>query len=519
MTSPVSLLPPLAGAFLPPANPVALSDDEQRLVTGLSTKLSMLTPEMLLRNAYYNGTQRLTNLGISVPQQLAGVRTVVDWPRGCIDPVVARCGLDGFRMPKSTDVDDELAQHWQANDMDAELPVCLLDSMIYGRGWVIVGSPDKPGDSPVITVESPLNLAATWDPRTRAVTAAYQAYEVEGVFRAVLYLPDVTISMSRDQQRNDWRIDNRDEHKFGEVPVVPFRNRARSGQWEGVSEITAAIMSTTDSACRSLLGMEIAREFYSIPHRYVLGANEDAFLDAQGNKKTALDMAMNKFLGLERDDAGQLPQVGQFEAFDPSVFTKIIDEHAQLMSSYTGFPPSYFGQTTTANPASADAIRTALDGLVTRAFMEIRQAASPTQRVGRLVWRFANGGKPVTDEVRRLVTDWNDPSPVTPLATSQALTMQSGAGMIPPASDVTLKKAGWTAIERDRLEQDRAADEAQQIETELAKSLEARLARTDKAIASDLGAPTTAPVLPGAPPVVPPKPTGPPPTAAAAQRP
>jgi predicted pyridoxine 5'-phosphate oxidase superfamily flavin-nucleotide-binding protein len=51
-------------------------------------------------------------------------------------------------------------------------------------------------------------------------------------------------------------------------------------------------------------------------------------------------MAMNKFLAIERDEEGNhMPQVGQFQAFDPSVFTKIIDEHAQLMASYTGSRP------------------------------------------------------------------------------------------------------------------------------------------------------------------------------------
>jgi hypothetical protein len=54
---------------------------------------------------------------------------------------------------------------------------------------------------------------------------------------------------------------------------------------KGVSEITAAIMNTTDSACRSLLGMEIAREFYSVPHRFVLGVNEGHFIERAGQRE------------------------------------------------------------------------------------------------------------------------------------------------------------------------------------------------------------------------------------------
>jgi hypothetical protein len=69
------------------------------------------------------------------------------------------------------------------------------------------------------------------------------------------------------------------------VPVVRFPNRSRVRDREGRSEITPAIMNTTDSACRSLLGMEIAREFYSVPHRYVLGASESDFQDSRATRR------------------------------------------------------------------------------------------------------------------------------------------------------------------------------------------------------------------------------------------
>ena len=500
MTAPgVSLLPEFAGATFPAPSIPGLSDDEQRLVIGLSTKLTYLSTEMLIRNAYYDGTQRLQDLGISIPPQLAGVRTVVDWPRICVDPLVQRCIVDGFRLPDATDVDDELWQHWQANDLDAEFPLCALDALALGRGYMIIGSPDRPGDSPVITVESPLNCSVTWDPRTRRNTAAYQAYEAEGVFRAVLYTPNQTISMSRELSGNGWSVDDRDQHRFGEVPVVRFVNRARSAQREGRSEITPAIMNTTDSACRSLLGMEIAREFYSIPHRYILGAQESDFVDAAGNAKTAMQLTMSKFLAFERDEEGNVPQVGQFAAFDPSVFTKIVDEHAQLMASFTGYPPSYFGLTSTANPASADAIRVSENGVVKRAELKQRQFSGGLQDAMRLVWRFANGGAELPPELRRLKTDWEPASTATPAATTDAMFKQVSMGAIPATSDVTLKALGWSAVDRARLAQDRALDPGASLLAELYHSLGAKEARVDNTVARDInpslakGAPVVGP--------------------------
>ena len=503
MSSPMtSLLPPMTGALVAPPNAVALTDDEQQLISGLAAKLMLQSTQMMIRNAYYDGTQRLFQLGISIPPQLAGIRTVVDWPRICIDPLVQRCVVDGFRLPTETDIDDELQQHWQANNMDAEAPLCFLDSLIYGRGYMIVGAPDLPGDSPVVTVESPLNMTLNWDPRTRATTAAYQCYEVEGIFRAALYLPDQTIFMSRDQA-NPWVIDDRDQHGFGEVPVVRFSNRQRASDREGRSEITPAVMNTTDSACRSLLGMEIAREFYSIPHRYVLGAKQSDFIDADGNAKTALGMAMSKFIAFERDSAGNAPTVGQFTAFDPSVFTKIIDEHAQLMASYTQFPPDWFGQVSKSNPASADAIRSAQDGVNRRAVQVQEQFSTPLECVQGLVWRFANNGDPLPKPMARLETDWVDVATQTPTATSQALAAQEQMGAIPAQSDVVLKKLGWSAVDRARLAIDRKAEPDASLLAELGTALEPKNARVVTSVEKDIAAP---PLDPTAPVVQPPKP-------------
>lgn len=487
----VSLLPPLSGHFLPPASPVSgVTDDERALISGLQNKMSFLSLQMLTAQQYYDGTQPLANLGISIPQGLSGIRTVVDWPRICVDPLVQRAVVDGFRMPGQTETDADLWGYWQANNLDGEHPLCVLDSLTLGRGYMIVGSPDRAGDAPLITVESPFNMAVNWDSRTRRVTAAYQAFEVDGLFRGVLYLPDVTVFMSRDTT-TPWTVDDRDEHRLGECPVVRFPNRARSADREGRSEITAAVRNTTDSACRTLLGMEIAREFYSVPQKYGLGVAESFFYDADGNPKSAWEASINKFLGLERDERGDVPTVGQFQAMDPSVFTKIINEYAQLMSSYTQFPPDYFGVHSQANPASADAIRSAQDGLNRRARQVQNERSDPLEQVMCLAWRIAHDGAEVPQAMRALETDWARVETPTPAAMSDAISKQVAMGAGPAWSDVFLSELGYSTNERQRLEQDRKKDAAAAELAELALSLAAKEARTDKSVIADLNEPPT----------------------------
>src|SRR2546430_15415250 len=41
----------------------------------------------------------------------------------------------------------------------------------------------------------------------------------------------------------------------------------------------------SDAGCRTLLGLEVAREFYSAPQRYILGASEEAFQDADRSEE------------------------------------------------------------------------------------------------------------------------------------------------------------------------------------------------------------------------------------------
>jgi hypothetical protein len=106
--------------------------------------------------------------------------------------------------------------------------------------------------------------------------------------------------------------------------------------------------------------------------------------------------------------------------------------------------------------------------------------------LAQLIWRFANDGKPLPAELKRVQVDWIDARTPTPAATTDAVTKQVAAGILPPRSDVTLAELGYTPVERARIAQDWAEDQAAQLESELTASLAARQARAGNAIATDL---------------------------------
>ena len=189
---------------------------------------------------------------------------------------------------------------------------------------------------------------------------------------------------------------------------------------------------------------------------------------------------------VERDEDGNLPTIGEFAANDPSVHTKLMDEYAQIMSGNMGVPPHMLGLYTQGNPASADAIREGKDEITSRALKHHVTFSDDWEETMCLGLLVRDGSLP--DNAYLLETDWRDPAPATLAGTSDAITKQIASGAIPATSDVTLKRLGYSAVERARLAQDRAVDQGQSMLEEIAHSMEARALRTAKSVTADAAA-------------------------------
>ena len=483
-------------AVYPSLPSLGLSDDEQGVASWLAQRLFSARPYLELRGYYYDGMQKMQDLGISIPPQLKGLRTVVGWPGIGIDALVNRCIVEGFRYPGATDVDDELMSIWQANNLDSESAMAHLDALIYGRAYGIVGTgDDSTSGEPLVTFESPLNMIAMFDARLRRVSSALQLYldtdftsDMYGHEVAALYLPDKTVHMARQSSKvsgvgTSWEMFDRDDHGLGFVPVARLANRQRLGNRDGQSEIRASWMNTVDSACRTLLGMEVGREFHIAPRRYALGVTEEAFQNADGTAKSAWDAYLNKVWMLERDENGELPQLGEFAGSDPSGYTKILDTYSSIMCGEMGIPAHMLGMHPDGNPASADAIRSGYEELTSRSRMKqvgFSDGHEDLMRIGLIV---KHGSLP--DNAHRIESDWRNPAPETPAGTADAITKQIQAGAVPATSDVTLKRLGYSAVERQRLEVDRANDQGQSMLQEIAHSLDAKALRVDTSVVRD----------------------------------
>lgn len=456
-------------AITPSLPLIGLTDDEREIVTRLTQKLGGDSLDLDVLDAYYSGQQRIRDLGISVPPQLRGLHTVVGWPQIAVDAVEERLNVDGFRYPSSVDSDDRLWNIWQANNLDEESQLGHLDALIYGRSYIAVGS-SVDSDIPLITVETAKQMTLEYDVSRRAVSAALRVYggSVDGRAKfATLYLPDQTIKLEIGTTTSDWAVVDRDVHKFGAVPVTRLANKQRVTERSGASEITHAVRSITDSCCRTLLSMEVSREFFAAPQRYILGASESAFQNADGTAKTAWETYIGRMNALEADDEGNSPTIWQAPSMDPSVHTRIIDAYAQEFAAMTGLPAALLGRTSD-NPASADAIRSAENRLVMRVKRRQQTFSGAWEQAMRLALKFMGDTSAADD---RIETMWTAPETPTPGATSDAVTKQIAAGALPATSDVTLAKLGHSSVERSRIAIDRKREAGQTAAQQIAASL------------------------------------------------
>lgn len=420
---------------------MALSLTEMGFIRTLEQDAMDLAVRDEVLSRYYEGVQRLAHLGIAVPPELRLFETVVNWPRVVVDTIEQRQDVKAILRPGSDVADDDLLKTWRANNLDSDLSLLNKDLLIYGRGFVCVGAREGGGE-PLITVESPREITARVNVRTRRLDAALRLYDVrDGRARALtLYLPDQTVWA--DYVQDQWVERERDVHNLGRVPVVMFLNRRRTGDWLGTSEM-ADVIGLTDAAARSLTNLQIAAETHSVPQKWVLGMSKGDFVDKSGAQVPAWE---SYFGAIWANQAGpDRARVGQFAASDLKNFHETVNHYGQLAASVTGFPAEYFGHSTS-NPAAEGAIRANESRMVKNVERKNSDLGSGLGWVIGIAERIRTGSWP---DGNRVSFEFHDPG--TPTFAQRADALQKLAGGVPIVSrQGAWDELGWSEARKDR---------------------------------------------------------------------
>ena len=422
-------------------------------------------PDLRKLDSFYEGTQPLSYMAPELLAELEETvrQVVINWPRLVADSLEERLDVEGFRFPDQPESDAELWRIWQANDMDEKSQQGHLDAMVMGRAYVVIGTRDDDATTPLVTVESALDMYAEHDPRTRQIAAAIKRWCEEDergrVEHATLYLPNSTSWWVKE--KGVWAEHPaypRDDHELGEVMVEVLANRPRLKRLNGTSEL-ADVIPLSDAACKSATDMMVSEEYHATPRRVAFGFGEEDFVDESGRKVSAFSRIIGRMWATEKNRKsgpdGDGADVIQFPEAQLANFHSTIRLLAELVASIAGLPPHYVGHSAE-NPASADGIRSSEARHVKRAERRQRGYGGTWERVNRKVLQLVTGTEDL--RARSLETIWRDASTPTVAQAADAAVKKYAAKIIPLRQ--TREDLRYTQAQIQRMEEmDREAAE------------------------------------------------------------
>lgn len=390
---------------------------------------------------YYEGRQRLRHMGIVAPDELLhSFETVVNVPRMAVDEPTRRQQLRSFQRRGSSQADPSLREAWEANNLDSQAPLVHKDRGVYGRTFVTVGSNEDDPERPLVTAEDPTQMTCLVDNRRRRMVAALRKWRRDplAVERLeTLYLPDRTVWLS--QREGGYFVEDVDEHRLGQVPVVMFLNRPRVGNWVGTSEM-ADVIGMTDGIARLITNMLIAAETHAVPDKWAIGVSRGDFVDDEGNPLPTWETYFTAIKATANTEA----RFGQFQPSTLDNFHASVNNMLAWCASVLGLPTRYAGQQSV-NPAAEGAIRADESRLIKNVEMMNALDGDSWAWVGSLYERIRTGDWLPANELRVV---WEDPATPTLAERADAFMKLYTQGLL--SREGVWDELGWDEPRKDR---------------------------------------------------------------------
>ncbi|TSD68123.1 phage portal protein [Aeromicrobium piscarium] len=432
---------------------MALTDSEVETLNSLKRGQVKRYRKDLLHERYREGEARIEHLGMAIPPEMRRFMVYINWIDTLVTSHTDRQQVRSIVLPGEDEPDAALRSMWDASNMDTQLSMFSDDSWTYGRSFFSVGTNESNADFPIIRAENPMEMTAKVNIRTQQMDAAARFYRDPdtGQNKAVLYLPDVTIWV--DRENGKWVEKDRDKHSLGVVPVIMHLHRRRSGRWVGKPGISI-LMPLVDSVTRTMTNMQFGQEAAGIPRIFLTGVAQGDFVDDKGNPIPRFEAYWNALYLLKKENA----KAGTLTPADLKNFETAVMTNGKLASSLTKLPPDYFG-ITTANPSTEGAIRGTESRLVRSVEAFNAQVGDPVGWTMALALRFATGEWVEGNRVR---VDWFDPATPTVAQRMDAVVKAKSQGIL--SREGAWDELGWSEARKDKERRYFAAERAESID-------------------------------------------------------
>lgn len=320
---------------------------EYKGIPYLKQKLQLKRSRVQTRYKYYEMKNTVRDFGISTPPQLALWFNSLGWCSKAVDSLADRLIFRKFE----NDVFD-INQIYQMNNSDVLISSAITSALIASCSFISI-SGDKDG-FPRMEVIGADDATGVLDHTTNMLLEGYAVLKRDEYDNPVLeayYTKDYTAYYENGKLLT--YFDNPAPYAL----LVPLINRPDYKRPFGHSRISRACISIMSSVIRTMKRSEISAEFYSFPQKYILGLSDSASKELNKWRAT-----MSSLLDLGRDEDGDLPQVGQFEAASMSPHIEQLRMFAALFAGETGLTLDDLGIVSD-NPSSAEAIKASHENL------------------------------------------------------------------------------------------------------------------------------------------------------------
>ena len=311
------------------------------------------------KERYYEGRISLNevNLGIALPQGLAGLEIGCAWGAKCVDVLAARSMFDGFVGMNGEDVEalDELVV---SNNLIAEYMKAARDELKFGCVFATLSADPKIGCK--IRFHSPRTASARWDGNKGRIVSGIAIIDTApDNLNVTEWTPSVVNYYTEDAvivliRNGDVWTATRFPHRMGRPLMEPLIWNATSNKPFGRSRIKEPVRRLIQGYVRTIANATIGLEFSTAPQKYLLGITDEQY-DAVVNQKFKQYVG-NIIASTVNPETGEKPTFGQLQQGNIAPHVEMLRLLATQFSAATGLTVSDTGVVNDANPTSSDAI-------------------------------------------------------------------------------------------------------------------------------------------------------------------
>lgn len=381
----------------------AIITEIQRVATELLNKLQTLAFSAGVKYEYYNATQPVTDLGISLPKKFARMKPGVGWASRAVNTIGDRLNFDGFAKDTFgiNDLFDEIGATTVLNK-------AKTDALIAGCSFVAV----MPTEDNTVKLLPFTATEATGviDERTGLLEtglAVVRWYPFDDKYSAwrdwnkVGLIPADYILFGRDFTAyfKDQQLVSIVENPTGRPLLHVLTHRQSADRPFGKSRISNTVRRIIDEVGRLKIRYEIAAEFYSAPQRYINGMAEGTMNNAN------LESALGKIWGITKDEDGEKPEIGQLAQMSINQFSDQKKDLARDFCAETALTLRNLGYET-ANPTSAESLSAMSDDLLLEAQESQMELGRQFREIAISARMILNGNDLIPTNLKAIEPTW-----------------------------------------------------------------------------------------------------------------